>query len=435
MVKITGNKQIAFRLAVLGILAVSAYFVVNVSLPPWSHWLSGINVILFALPAFWVTRWWLGWRDTVLLWALLGGYALLVETSALLTGFPYGHFGYSDLLGAKLFGTTPWTVFLAWTPIILGVYGAAANMFSNAAGRVVSTAILATAVDLVLDPGAVRLLFWQYDGGGWWYGVPWKNFGGWLLTSVVAAILVEVFIRIRKPLLPTPVRLVLGVIPILVFWIFVSYFAKMTAPSLVGSALMIGLSLLYLRTVYYFDEMIVLCDDAGGPIATMAKAEVHTGDTPLHLAFSVFIFNSKGDLLLQCRSTKKKTWPGVWSNSCCGHQMLHEKPLDGAKRRLKYELGLHGIELHCILPEYRYRAQRDGVVENEICPVFVGYTDTEPAPNFDEVETYLWQPWREFLERIRRPESDISPWAREEAELLEASPEFRRFAQYFPVIS
>ena len=173
---------------------------VNVELPAWSHWLSGLNVILFAIPAFWATRRWLGWRDATVLWLMLGFYALGIETLAIYTGFPYGHFGYSDLLGAKLFGTTPWTVFLAWTPLMLGAYGITANISKDTIARVFLSAILATAFDLVLDPGAVKLGFWQYDGGGWWYGVPWSNFGGWLITASASALLIELFCRVSKGL-------------------------------------------------------------------------------------------------------------------------------------------------------------------------------------------------------------------------------------------
>ena len=106
--------------------------------------------------------------------------------------------------------------------------------------------------------------------------------------------------------------------------------------------------------------------------------------------------------------------------------MLHEKPLAGAKRRLKYELGISGVELSCILPDYRYRAEKDGVVENEICPVYVGFTDKSAKPRADEVETVRFVKWQDFLEDIRRPDTEISPWAIEEAELLESIGEFQR---------
>ncbi len=422
-------------IALLAFLAIGAYFMVNVELPPWSHYLSGLNVVLFAIPSFWVTRRWLGWFDAFALWIALGFYAIGIETLAIFTGFPYGHFGYSELQGAKLFGVTPWTVFLAWTPLMLGAYALAANLFKQqpsaisfklSAFRIVASAAIATAFDLVLDPGAVRLGFRQYEGGGWWYGVPWSTFGGWLITASVGAIVIELFLIIRRPYLPVPTTLAFSAALIVWFWAFVSYWSGFWLVYWVSIAVFALFIELGWKRKYHFDEMLVLCDDDGRPLATKIKSEVHTNDTPLHLAFSIFIFNSKGDVLLQQRAFSKQTWPGVWSNSCCGHQMLHEPPVDGAERRLKYELGISGVELNCLLPNFRYRAELDGIVENEICPVFVGFTDKQPTANADEVETYLWFPWTDFLERCRRPDTDISPWAVEESELLESNDEFHR---------
>jgi len=413
-------------------LEVSAFFMVNVPLPAWSYWFSGVNVILFAVPAFWATRRWLGWTDAVVLWAILGVYALLIETSAIFTGFPYGHFGYSELLGTKLFGVTPWTVFVAWTPLIIGAYAIARLCFGNSVLRIVSTAVIATAFDLVLDPGAVRLGFWKYADSSGFYGVPLSNFVGWLVTGSIAAVLIEVFLAKVKPLLPTPVQLASSAFLIVFFWTAISAFGAMLWPAVIGVVIVVSLALFWVRNYYRFDEMIVLVTDDGIPLATQAKSTVHDDDTPLHSAFSVFLFNDRGELLLQRRSLSKKTWPGVWSNSCCGHVMLHEKSMDGAKRRLKFELGISGVELELILPNFRYRAEKDGVVENEICPVFVGRTVKLPKPNPDEVAETKWVDWEEFRATISLPESGISPWAVEEVELLAASEEFRKFSLHKP---
>lgn len=420
------SKQLIAIAVLLAFLATSAFFMVNVDLPAWSHWVSGLNVILFAIPAFWATRRWLGWRDAVILWTILGIYALLVETSAILTGFPYGHFGYSELLGAKLFGTTPWTVFLAWTPLIVAAYSVAASIFRNPVLRIFLAAMVVTAFDLVLDPGAVTLGFWQYSGGGEFYGVPLSNFAGWVVSGAGGAFLIEIFCRLRKPLLPVPVQLASSAFLIMFFWTSIALFGGLIAPTLVGSLLIAGFGIFWRLFGYRFDEMLVMVDETGKPLTTRPKATVHTIDTPLHLAFSIFLFNSKGELLLQQRALSKKTWPGVWSNSCCGHLMLHETAGDSAKRRLQYELGISGVALHPILPAYRYRAEKDGVVENEICPVFVGFTDKMPEPRADEVADVRRVKWSDFLNDVSNPESEFSPWAIEEAQLLSANADFQR---------
>jgi len=184
---------------------------------------------------------------------------------------------------------------------------------------------------------------------------------------------------------------------------------------------------------YAPDELIVLVDDDGTPIGTAPKLKAHNSDTHLHLAFSIFIFNRSGQLLLQQRALSKKTWPGVWSNSCCGHVMLHESTEDAAARRLKKELGLVASELTVVLPDFRYRAEKDGIVENEICPVLVGICDSDPVPDASEVADYRWIDWYEFLDWIETPASELSPWAVEEVRLLAGSETFKTwFRKHIP---
>ena len=173
-------------------------------------------------------------------------------------------------------------------------------------------------------------------------------------------------------------------------------------------------------------EHVVLVDEQNRPIGTADKAAVHHGETPLHRGFSVFLFDQAGNLLLQQRSLGKMTWPGVWSNSCCGHPRLGESTLDAMRRRIGHELGMHDVELTLMLPDYRYRYAHKGVVENEFCPVAVGVTDAEPRPNPDEVAAVRWQPWSTFLDEIAGPNA-YSEWCVEEAGLLQRSPEFAAF--------
>ncbi len=172
-------------------------------------------------------------------------------------------------------------------------------------------------------------------------------------------------------------------------------------------------------------EKVVLVNDNNEVVGEALKSEVHTAHTPLHRAFSIFLFNDKKEVLLQQRSKKKKTWPLVWSNSCCGHPSLEETPEKAAIRRLQDELGisLNLEEIHNLLPNYRYRAEKDGVVENEICPVLVGMYNGEVQINPGEVESYKWIKWEGFLEDLRNG-ADFSPWCKEESFLLEDSPKF-----------
>jgi isopentenyl-diphosphate delta-isomerase type 1 len=420
------NRQAIAGFIVCVFLATGAFFMVNVQLPEWSHYLSAANVLLFALPSFWALKMWLGWQKAISLIVILGAYALSIETIAILTGFPYGHFGYSEHLGFKLFGQVPWTVAFAWTPLVLCAYAAARSLFVSRIRRIVFSTLLLLSFDLVIDPGAVLLGFWQYPNGGVFYGVPLSNFLGWIVSGTIGTVILEAAITCFRPLLPPPVQVGSSAFFIVVFWTSLAAFGGLGVPAAIGGAIAVAMYLWYRRSYYAFDEMVVLVDENNTPLGTARKSETHNGDTMLHRAFSVFLFNANGEVLLQRRSYSKQTWPGVWSNSCCGHVMLNESTEQAAARRLDFELGLRNIELTMALPDYRYRAEKDGIVENEICPVLFGFTEAVPVLNPDEVAETEWKDWDVFLAELRAPDCEFSPWAIEEALLLSESTVFQR---------
>ena len=170
-------------------------------------------------------------------------------------------------------------------------------------------------------------------------------------------------------------------------------------------------------------ELVVLLDADRRPAGTMAKAEVHGADTPLHLAFSVYLFDAGGRLLATRRALGKRTWPGVWTNSCCGHPAPGEDPADAARRRVGQELGLQPARMDLVLPDFAYRAvAADGVVENEVCPVFVAHLDGDPeptpAPDPEEVAEWRWVPWASFRALATTAPWALSPWAVEQVRQL-----------------
>ncbi len=170
-------------------------------------------------------------------------------------------------------------------------------------------------------------------------------------------------------------------------------------------------------------EVVVLLDELGRAVGTAPKATVHGQDTPLHLAFSCYVFDTVGNLLLTRRALHKPTWPGVWTNSCCGHPAPGEAIQDAARRRVRQELGISLVDLRLVLPEFRYRAtMADGTVENEMCPVLVARTDDPVRADPAEVGGVRWVPWTQARVGILAATLDVSPWCREQVAELPREP-------------
>ena len=169
-------------------------------------------------------------------------------------------------------------------------------------------------------------------------------------------------------------------------------------------------------------ELIVLVDDDGTAIGSMPKPLVHHGETPLHRAFSAYLFADDGRLLVTRRAADKQTFPGMWTNTVCGHPGPEEDDGTAIARRAGHEIGLGVQRIRPALPGYRYRAEFRGVVENEICPVYLGRLVGEPAPEPTEVGDWELLRWADFRARQEdgAPE-DWSPWCREQARLIEAA--------------
>jgi isopentenyl-diphosphate delta-isomerase len=169
------------------------------------------------------------------------------------------------------------------------------------------------------------------------------------------------------------------------------------------------------------EEFVVLVDERGAAIGTATKASVHHDTTPLHLGFSCYVFDTDGRVLMTRRALNKQTWPGVWTNSFCGHPAPDEPIDDAVYRRARQELGLSIDHLVCALPDYRYRAvAADGTVENEVCPVYCARAVGPLQPSPTEVMDHTWVSWSELRSAADLPWA-ISPWAAEQIPLLDAS--------------
>lgn len=154
------------------------------------------------------------------------------------------------------------------------------------------------------------------------------------------------------------------------------------------------------------EEVVLLADD-GTPVGTADKATVHTAHTPLHLAFSCHLFDGEGRILVTRRALAKATWPGVWTNSFCGHPAPGETMENAIARRAADELGTTVENLVVALPDFRYRAtDAAGIVEYEVCPVYTATIAGALHPVAAEVAEWEWVDPRVLLAAV-----DATPWA------------------------
>ena len=155
-------------------------------------------------------------------------------------------------------------------------------------------------------------------------------------------------------------------------------------------------------------EYVVLVDSNDNPIGLMEKMEAHI-KAELHRAFSIFIFNSKGEMMLQQRAFSKYHTPGLWTNTCCSHPRDGETLEQATSRRLQEEMGMN-----CEIKEvfhFTYKADvTQGLTEHEIDHVFIGTTDETPIINTEEVASWKYETM-EFIENdmIEHPEV-YTPW-------------------------
>lgn len=178
----------------------------------------------------------------------------------------------------------------------------------------------------------------------------------------------------------------------------------------------------------FHDDLVILLDDDGNHIGTAPWATVHSQHTPRHLAFSCHVLDAGGRVLLTRRALTKVAWPGVWTNTCCGHPRVGETTIDAAVRRTHQELGLDldPRRMRVVLPDFSYRAtDAGGIVEDEFCPVvvarlFLPEELVELNPDPDEVEEVTWVGWQDMYDLAQAVPALLSPRAVEQ--ILEFGP-------------
>ncbi len=157
-------------------------------------------------------------------------------------------------------------------------------------------------------------------------------------------------------------------------------------------------------------EALILVDEADREVGHASRSRCHEGQGLLHRAFSLFIFNDRGELLIQQRSAAKRLWPLYWSNSCCSHPRRAEGMETAIHRRLHEELGLR-----CLLRflfKFQYQAQFDGAgAEHELCSVFIGRSTAAVRANREEIADWRWVSAQALEEQMHGAgRARFTPW-------------------------
>jgi putative membrane protein len=216
------------------VLAIVAFFVTNVPIKPEMAYISGIFIVALSIPCYLAIIMWLGIKKGILFLIIISIYALSIETFAIITGFPYSQFSYTNLIGFKLFGYTPYTVPFAYVPIFIGCIYLASLKVKSYWKILLITAFLVLIADIVLDPAAVALNFWTYKTQGIFYGVPLMNFLGWILTGFLAALIAMVMLRDTLNDINKPEAMVSSLFLILCFWAPACIYLKLWIPGIIG---------------------------------------------------------------------------------------------------------------------------------------------------------------------------------------------------------
>ena len=155
-------------------------------------------------------------------------------------------------------------------------------------------------------------------------------------------------------------------------------------------------------------EEVILVDTNDSEIGKMEKMQAHI-EGRLHRAFSIFVFNSKGELLLQQRENGKYHSGGLWTNTCCSHPRVGEDIKEAVHRRLKEEMGFD-----CDLSEkktFLYHAKFDNnLIEHELDHIFIGYYNGVPIPNKEEVENWKWISTKDLKKELEAEPDKFTYW-------------------------
>ena len=160
-------------------------------------------------------------------------------------------------------------------------------------------------------------------------------------------------------------------------------------------------------------EDLVLVDGQDRELGFLDKAACHDGKGVLHRAFSVFLFNDRGEVLIQKRAASKRLWPSYWANSCCSHPRRGEALEQAVRRRLGEELGVRAQQVRglAFLYKFEYQAAFGAAgSEHELCSVFRAQLAGAPMVNTTEIDDWAWVAPSALTRRLEQRPGDFAPW-------------------------
>lgn len=167
-----------------------------------------------------------------------------------------------------------------------------------------------------------------------------------------------------------------------------------------------------MKDAYTREPEVILVDEQDRPVGTENRLRAHEGEGRLHRAFSIFIFNAKGELLLQRRAATKPLFAGLWTNTCCSHPLPGEETAAAARRRLQEEFGFTTDLEEVSAFAYAARDDRSGLTEREYDHVFVGAMRGTPSANPEEIDAWKWMSLEDLTQDILTSPESYTPWFR-----------------------
>lgn len=232
------NKKVIIIVSI--IIAISAFFITQIEFMPEYNTISVFFMVAISIPTYYYFIKKTDTKRAILTIFLLSIFSMIIESIGVITGFPYGSFDYGARLGTKI-GVIPWTVSFGWVPLVIASWSIAKEQYKKK-HAIIKQILLGTTIlvvfDLVLDPGAAKLGFWEWGTKGAYYGIPLTNYLGWILSGIIGISIIALLMKKHKHDNKYLITAYLGNI----FWTMIAIMTLMIIPAIIGIIITIYIS-------------------------------------------------------------------------------------------------------------------------------------------------------------------------------------------------